>query len=206
MGKHPDDALPGLALLFVQCTAQVRERDQPERIPFLADDAASEFPPARPAGKRQLHGARRSAGQLAGETQLLRCPAPEAVRRLPEQSLAGAIDDAQHALRVEGQHHDVDLLQDLAERLRGLDGPEPLLLQDLLERVDLEVRQRDGVPGITHSGPDREVPLTEGREHVRDGLERPERMVLRRGAEPEPGGDQRQRQRPPHCGVQAAPP
>jgi hypothetical protein len=54
---------------------------------------------------------------------------------VPEQPLAGPVHQSQHAVRSEREHRDVDLLEDLPQRLGGLDRPEPLVSQDAFQRV-----------------------------------------------------------------------
>ena len=68
------------------------------------------------------------------------------------QPLAGAVDDAQPLLRIEGEHRDVDLLHHRAQQRRGLDGAEALLVQRLGERVDLDQRGAERIVRIRRCG------------------------------------------------------
>ena len=88
------------------------------------------------------------------------------------QPLAGAVDHAQALLRIEGEHGDVDLLHDRAQQRRGLDRAQPLIVQRLGERIDLEQRGAERIVGVRGAAADREVVLAQRRQQVGQRLQR----------------------------------
>ncbi|MEI2659904.1 MAG: hypothetical protein V9G11_08210 [Bifidobacterium adolescentis] len=60
--------------------------------------------------------------------------AEDALGGLGDELLAGAVDEAERVVGVEGEDGDVDLLHDGAEERGGLEGAEALLLEDAAER------------------------------------------------------------------------
>jgi hypothetical protein len=91
---------------------------------------------------RDVERAGRDADEGVGEPELLGRLTDEAVGRVAQQPLARAVDQPQDPVRTEREHRDVDLLQHLAQRLRGLDRAEALIAQDAFQRVHLLIGER----------------------------------------------------------------
>ena len=74
--------------------------------------------------------------------------------------------------RIEGEHRDVDLLHDRAQQRRGFDCAEPLLVQRLRERVDLDQRRAERIVGIRGAAANREVVFAQRGQQIRERLQR----------------------------------
>ena len=61
----------------------------------------------------------------------------ESSRRLPNEALAGAIDEPQCVVLIEREDGDVDLLHDPAKQRCRLERAEPLVAERIAQRVDL---------------------------------------------------------------------
>ncbi len=88
MADHPDEALPGLALLVAQRAAHVGEHEQLHGLAPLPEGAAAQVEAAGGPGEGRLGDARRLAGQEGGEADRLGAQADQALGRRAEQALA----------------------------------------------------------------------------------------------------------------------
>src|SRR5687767_12335106 len=111
----------------------MREPALPERRAANLDASGR----ARPltAGKKRVHHSSRLAIEK-GLQPKLRCPmSDDPLGRLPNESLTGAVHQAQRTAFVEGEDGDVDLLHDLAQERAGFEGPQSLIAQRIAQRV-----------------------------------------------------------------------
>ena len=116
-----------------------------------------------------------------GETEIAGAAAEEFVDRLAEQIFAGAIDQAEAAIGIEGENGDVDLGHDGAKKGGGFKGAEPLHAQSFAELIDLEQDLAEGIVGPRAAGANRVIAFAEGGEQVAHGLERPDDVFARAG-------------------------
>ena len=100
-----------------------------------------------------------------------------ALRGLGEQAGAGAVDELQLAILVEGEHRDLDLRHHLAQQRRRFERVEPLVPQRLDQRVDLDHHLAERIAAAGAARADREVSFAERREQVRERLERQDRRA-----------------------------
>jgi hypothetical protein len=70
-------------------------------------------------------------------------PADQALTRLTEQRFTRSVQKPERFIFIEGEYRQVDFLQHLSEKSRGLDRTETLLAKNLLEGVRLEIRDRE---------------------------------------------------------------
>ena len=99
-------------------------------------------------------------------------------------------------LRIEGEDRDVDLLHDRAQQRRGFDGAEPLLVQRLGQRVDLDQRRAERIVRVGGAAADREVVLAKRGEQVGERLQRHDDARADRCGESEQRAEDEDRQRP----------
>ena len=90
-----------------------------------------------------------------------------------EQRLAGSVDDAQAQRRIEREHGDIDVGDDLLQQRAGLERFEPLVVQRAAQRVDLDHDLAERVFGIDVAAAHRVVAFAQRFEHVRERLQRP---------------------------------
>ena len=192
-----DQALPRLPLFFAQRLAQVGQDQQLVRPAALAELAAPDLPAADAAGERRVDDARRFAGQAIGEVELgrRRRPSSRSAGWL-EEPRAGAVDELQLVLFVEGEHRDVDLGHHLAQQRRRLERVEALVAERLDERVDFDHDLAERIAAARAAGADREVAFAERGEQVRQRLERQDDALAQREREAEAEGDDEDGQRP----------
>ncbi len=197
---HADQPLPGLPLLLPQGPAHVGEHQELVRQASLAERAAAHLPASHPARERQVENRRGALAQTLGQPELIGGVPEEALLRLAQQALAGAVHQAQPARAVEGEHHDVDLLHHLAQQGGGLESPETLLTQRRRQRVHLEVELSECIARLRAAGADREVPLPQRGQEVRGDLHRAHHPLARRECAAEPGENDEGRERPADLG------
>ena len=128
-----------------------------------------------PPGNADVDDARRLARRGTARGRARRRSRPSSCSDgAAEQALAGAVHEPQRGARVEGEDGDVDLLHHRAQQRGRLERAEPLLAQRLGERVHLA---RAPAPSASSRRParraDREVPLAQRGEQVRERLQRP---------------------------------
>ena len=197
MADDADQPLPGLPLFLAQRLAEVGEHQQLVRPPALAELAAADLPAADAAGERRVDDARRLAGQAVRQVQISSASPPEQpLGRLAEQPRAGAVDELQLVLLVEGEDRDVDLRHHLAQQRRRLERVEALMAQRLDQRVDLDHHLAERIAAARAARADREVPFAERGEQVRERLQRKDDPLAQREGEAEAEGDDQDRERP----------
>ncbi len=113
----------------------------------------------------------------------------QAHRILTEQSLAGAIDEHEAMLVVEGEDGHVDLGHHRSEERRRFLRPEALHAQRLGERVDLEHHVRERIAAGRFPRADREVTLAHRREKIGDRLQRTRHAIAHDHRERDPRAD-----------------
>jgi hypothetical protein len=192
--EDPDDALPGLTLFLAQRAPHVGEHQQLVREAPQPKGAAAQLPlPGRP-GEGRLDGARclaleegREAEGGGGGTQRGRRRGRR--RGRGEQAFAGAVDQAELALAVEGEDRDVDLGDHLAQQRAGLQGAGVLAPERLGEAVDLGQGFAQGVAAAGDTAADGEVPVAQRAQEVRHGAQRTNDVRPQREGPPQPAAD-----------------
>ena len=149
-----------------------------------------------PPGNAVLMTRGASPVRQSEQPDLVGIPAEQPLRRLVEQPRAGAVDELQLLLLVEGEHRHVDLRHHLAQQRRRLERVEALVPQRLDQRVDLDHHLAERIAAARAAGADREVPLAERGEQVRQRLQRQDDALAQREGEAEADGDDHDRQRP----------
>ena len=195
----PDDAnqaLPRLSLFLAQRLAQIGEHQQLVRPPALPEQASPDFPPAHAAGKRRGDDARRLAAQALVEIEFGRAPPEEPLRRLTQETRAGAVHELQLVFLVEREDRDVDLRHHFSQQGRRLERVEPLMAQRFDQGVDLDHHLAERVTAARAAGANREVPLAERGQQVRERLQRQHHPLAQRQREAQAEGDDEDRQRP----------
>ena len=114
----------------------------------------------------QLECAGRDSPERFLKPKFGRRSSDQSLARLTEQGFTRSVHEPKGLVFVEGEYRQVDLLQDLSEKSRGLDRAETLLAKHLLECVRLEIRDRERPARSRASDPNREVPLAQGCKHV----------------------------------------
>ena len=107
---------------------------------------------------------------------------------LRQQARAGAVDELQLAVLVEGEDRDLDLRHDLAQQRRRFERVEPLVAQRLDQRVDLDHHLAERVAAAGAARADGEVPFAERGQQVREGLEGEDDALAQREREAEAEG------------------
>ena len=122
----------------------------------LPERGAARLPSPGAAGKAQFLDRRRAA-ERGLEAELPGGMAHQADRILTEQPLAGAIDEHQPMVVVEGEDGHVDLGHHRSEQRRRLLRAEALHAKRLGERVDLQhhVRRADRCPAPRARAPEK---------------------------------------------------
>ena len=100
-----------------------------------------------------------------------------------EEPRAGAVDELQLVLLVEGEDRDVDLRHHLAQERRRFERVEPLVAQRFDQRVDLDHDLAERIAAAGAARADREVPLAERGEQVRERLQRQDDALAQRERE-----------------------
>lgn len=164
MAKHAYEPLPRLSLLVAQGTRQVGHDDELMGKSALPKGAATDLDaPLRPgafaAGKEGIDDAARLAFKKCLQPQLGRRTTDHALRRLPNESLTGAVDQTQRTILVERENGDVDLLHHLLQERDRFEGAVSLVPQRLAERVDLMHRLPECVVEAAAAGTNRVVAL-----------------------------------------------
>ncbi len=108
---------------------------------------------------------------------------------LAQEARAGAVHELQLVLFVEGENRDVDLGHHLSQERRRLERVEALVAERFDERVDLDHDLAERIAAAGAAGADREVPLAERGEQVRERLERQDDALAQRQREAEAEGD-----------------
>jgi hypothetical protein len=127
-------------------------------------------------------------------------PAEDALGGLGDELLAGAVDEAERLVGVEGEDGDVDLLHDGAEERGGLEGAEALLLEDAAEHVDFGEDVAEGLVAVGAAGADGEITLAERGEKVGHRLQRADDLLAHGEGEAEPAEEHHQPKGPLHLG------
>ena len=166
------EALPRLPLFLAQRAAELRDHEQLVRLAAFAEAAAANFPAAAAAGKHVRDDAARGLGEHRGEPELRRAAALQGFDRAAEQRLAGAVDHTQAQRRVEREHGDIDVGDDLLQQHAGLERFEPLVVQRAAQRVHLDHDFAERVLRIDVAAAHRVVAFAQRFEHVRERLQR----------------------------------
>ena len=132
--------MPRFALLLPQWHVDVAQHDERVRQTALSERSAAHLPLAAAAGKRDVQHARRAAVEARRQADVFGGAPHQLLNRTAEQPLAGAIDQPQLVLIVEGKHGHVDLAHHRPQQCRRLERSQPLVAQRVGERVDLEQR------------------------------------------------------------------
>jgi hypothetical protein len=194
--QHADEALPGLALLVAQRAREVGEHEEAVRDAVLPEHPAADLEAAGTAGEGQLQDLPRPGVQRPLQPQLARGAAEQPLQGLEEEALARAVHELQAMRGVEGEDGHLDLLHDLAQEGRRLEGSQALLAQGVRERVDLAHHQGERVLAACAAGAEREVLLAEGGQEVRQRAQRPHHVALHGEGEGEPGEHHQEVDRP----------
>ena len=123
-------------------------------------------------------------------------PPEEPLRRLTQESRAGAVHELELVFLVEGEDRDVDLRHHFAQQGRRLERVEPLMAQRFDQGVDLDHDLAERVAAARAAGANREVPLAERGQQVRERLQRQHHPLAQRQCEAQAEGDDEDRQRP----------
>jgi hypothetical protein len=145
MPEHPHEPLPRGALLGPEHAAQVGEHEQLVREAVLAKGSAAHLPAPGASRERRFQRARHLAVETAGQAERVRAETQQPLGRLSEQPFPAPVHQSEAAAGVEGEHGDVDLLDDAAEQRGGLERAEPLGPQRVAQQVDLEQREAEAV-------------------------------------------------------------
>ena len=172
MADHADQTLPRLPFLFPQRPADVRQHQQIVRQPAQPERRPAHFPAAGAAAERRNINHARRVAEPIGELQFFGGAPEHVFGTAAHQPLAGAVDDAQALLRIEGEHRDVDLFHDVAEQPRGLDRAQALFVKRFGQRVDLEQRGAERIVGVGGAAADRKVVFAQRRQQVGQRLQR----------------------------------
>ncbi len=132
------------------------------------------------AGERHRQNRRAADAETRGEPELVGVAAEEPLDRSRQQALAGAIHQPKPAIGIEREHGDRDFLHHRPQDRRGLERAEPLLAQRVGQRVHLDQDFAERVVLALPAGADGEVFLTQGREQIRERLERIDDAVAER--------------------------
>jgi len=97
-------------------------------------------------------------------------PADQSLSRLTEQRFTCPVQEPEGFVFIEGEHRQVDFLQHLSEKSRGLDRAKPLLAKDLLEGIRFQIRDRERPARSRSSDSNREVTFTQSGQHVGKSL------------------------------------
>ena len=133
------------------------------------------------------HSSRSSSGARRPEQPL---------GRLAQEARAGAVDELQLVLFIEGENRDVDLGHHLSEERRRLERVEALVAERFDERVDLDHDLAERIAAAGAARANREVTFAERGEQVRERLERQDDALAERQREAEAEGDDEDRERP----------
>ena len=196
VAEHPDQALPGLALLLAQRTAHVGQHEQPVGRAALAERARPDLPPPRPAGERGFPDLRRALLEKRREAELLGAAAEQPRLRLAEQALAGAVDELQPprsskantATSISSMTFDSSAVASRA--------PSRCSRSVSASALTSSSTSPSGSSGPRPAGADREVLLAQRRQQIGERLQRADDALAQRQREGEPRPDEDRRQRP----------
>jgi hypothetical protein len=118
----------------------------------------------------QLERARCDSAERFLEPKFGGLPADQSLTRLTKQRFTRSVQEPEGFVFIEGEHRQVDFLQHLSEKSRGLHRAETLLAKNLLEGIRLEIRDRERTSRSRASDPNREVPFAQRCKHVGKGL------------------------------------
>ena len=188
--QHPNQSAPRLALLLAEDPAQVRQDQQRLGPALVAEAGAPDLPAARAAREGHLDHPRRVAGQEGRQSDGAGGTARERPGRPVQELGPGPVDQPQTVVRVEGEHGHVDLLEHAPQEGRGLQRPDAFGSQRLAERVHLVRDEAERPVGALGPNAHRVVPPAESGQHVGQGLEGPDELVVEDGDEGDPGADE----------------
>ena len=198
MADDADEAPPRLAFLFTQRLADVGQHDEIVRLAALPEPPPPDLPsPGRP-GKLDVVARGIAMQRVGSRPRSAACRPDMSSKPLAEQTLAVAVHQHQPALAVEREDRDVDLGHHRVQQRRRFLGAEPLRAQRVRQAVDLPHDDAEGVGVHREPGPNGEVAFAQGREQVRDGLERTDEPIADRHGHRRPS--RRRRSRPPSAG------
>ena len=194
-----------------------RSSSRSERLTSVMTSSSSGMPPWR---KWPLRTSQRPVPPgnvrlaLVGPLIVRHCASPSSSAVLPssrsigpgQQPLAGAVDDAQPPLGIEGEDRDGNLLHHRAQQRRGFERTQALLAQRVGQRVHLEEHFAERVVAPLTAGADREVLFAQGRQQVRQRLERVDDAVAQRHRDAPPQPDDEEREGPLDLGGEVAAP
>jgi hypothetical protein len=135
MAHYANQALPGLAFLFAERAAQIRQHQQCVLQTAFAEMRAAHHPASGAAGEADLERARGFTFQATRQAQLGGGAAEHAFGRKREQAFTRAIDDAEVLCAVKSENGHVNFLDDFFQKRGGFDRAEALLAQRFAERV-----------------------------------------------------------------------
>ncbi len=148
MAEDADQTLPSLAFFFTQGATEIGQNEERVRFATLAKYRSAKSPAARASRESFLKSAGGFALQAFEQAQFGSALADEAFGILGHEPFAGAIDQPQTLLAVEGKHCHVDLGHDGGQQGAGLHGSETLFTQHLRKRVDLEHKFAQGIAAL----------------------------------------------------------
>ena len=122
------------------------------------------------------------------------------LRRRGQQPFAGAIDQAQPLVLVEGEDRHIDLAHDGAQQGGGFQRAQALLAQGAAQRVDFAHHFAQRVVGTRRAAAHRVIALAQRAQQVRQRLQRKHHALAHRQGKAQPGADNQHRQRPLACG------
>src|SRR2546425_1644263 len=105
MADDSHNALPGLQLLFSQCPPQVRQHEQLMRQSALTKRCSAYFPPSRSTWKHCVNQPLIGAFfEAITQSNLCGLQTDQPFRWRVQQPFAGAVDQAEAAFTIEGEH------------------------------------------------------------------------------------------------------
>ena len=172
------------------------KHDQLVRPTVAAEGRPPQLEPRRLIAERALDPAPLVAFEVRREPDLRRALAEQRFLIDAEQALAGAIDQHEMLVGIEGEHGDVNRRDDAREQRRRFHRLAPLPLQRLAQRVDLEHDEVERAFGRGADAANRVVALPQRAEQVRDEKQRPRDALIRGRRALEPRHDDDRRRRP----------
>jgi hypothetical protein len=166
--------------------AEVGDDDERVGQAPLAKARAAHAPAAGAAGKGAAEHARAFTGEAVGEAEIGGLAAEDALGGLGDEFLAGAVDEAEGGVGIEGEDGDIDLLHDGAEEGGGLEGAEALFLEDAAEEVDFGQDIAEGLVAVGAAGARGEIALAQRGEEIGHRLQRADDVLPHGEGEAEP--------------------
>ena len=134
MAQHPDQAFPGVPLLFAQRMSDRTSNwwGRPACLNVVRRSSNLPLPPRKEASSR-----RRSSPQGSRPIRVQPPSGSAALRGLSQQAFSGSIDQLKALVAVEGKDRDIDFLHYLPQQRRGFKSIQSLQAERSPKGVDL---------------------------------------------------------------------